>query len=382
MVDWALLQKLENQSRQQHERFDTHLSGDIYSVPIRPGLSEGEQKDAEFWQPFRRGLWHVMGQPGGGKDSFVNMVAYKYKYYFGATPILDYKPCSPFGFYEFFDAQLLVEQLQAMAKKTKIDIEEMGDKGTKEEVKEKAFDRLSVEWAKENGNKFRNSVLVLNEYPRYRDKRHNNKPINILMSYIETVFRHWDILVIGIMTNKEMIDFRSFEHLTMKCTCVWNNEAHRSNVVMQPMKFIKSAGVSRASGDFSIYPVDIFKPRAMLLNNNTPLWISELGKNRLDSWVAGEITVEEMKGLVAIKLLNPNYVKGAIDMMMLLANGSPIDINILAKTCRVELASAKEIIFELARCRYIDGLGWKDLFNSKNDVALPIPKSIQKGVLL
>ena len=127
-VDWARIKERDREIRiSRPEMFDKPPEG-LYGFEVNPDLTENELDDAFFWKDYMRGVWLVTGPPGSGKDVLVNMVAYKMKHFFGLTPILDYKPCAPFGYYEFFDTKLFVTEVQKIANAAKVQVHDSQNK--------------------------------------------------------------------------------------------------------------------------------------------------------------------------------------------------------------------------------------------------------------
>lgn len=260
-VDWARIKERDREIRiNRPEMFDKPPEG-LYGFELNPDLTELELDDAFFWKDFMRGIWLITGPPGSGKDVLANMVAKKMKHYFGKTPLLDYRPCEPFGYYEFFDTILFVAEVQKMAKAAKVQIHDSRNENESYEF----IEDVAKKWAEDNRKLLRNATLVLNELPRYREKRHPHKPINILLSHLDTIWRHLGILIIGIATRTEYLDQRVFKELTMEVRCTWLKSIPDAFLAMlYPRKFVQATGVTEIIGTPTPLIIDIAKPRDML----------------------------------------------------------------------------------------------------------------------
>ena len=260
-VDWARIRERDKEIRlERPEMFDKPPEG-LYGFEVNPDLTESELDDAFFWKDYMRGVWLVTGPPGSGKDVLVNMVAYKMKHFFGLTPILDYKPCAPFGYYEFFDTKLFVTEVQKIANAAKVQVHDSQNKDESYNL----IEDMALKWAEDNRKLLRNSVLVLNEFPRYMEKRRPHKPITILLSHLFTIWRHLGILIIGVATRTDYLDQRAFKELSMEVRCTWLASMPDTFMAMlYPRKFVQATGVTEIIGMPTPLIIDIAKPRDML----------------------------------------------------------------------------------------------------------------------
>ena len=164
-------------------------------VQFADGLTPNEKEQATKLYNLFNELWGVcivVGDPGTGKDTFGNYLAYTIKRYFPWKRILrDEKPRRLFGEYAgLFNEQVLSEDLKRMREVAK------GVGITKvDEVMEKAAD----EWvAKEGSVLLKNSVLYLTEFWKYVYNREPHSPMNKTMGGIHKMKRHLDLSLIHI----------------------------------------------------------------------------------------------------------------------------------------------------------------------------------------
>lgn len=257
-ADFDKLKELDDLWRTSKPEMFDKAPDNLYGTILNPDLTEEEIEDAMFWKKYQRGIWLIVSPPGSGKDAIANMVAYKMKYYFGKTPLLDYKPCAPFGYYEFLDTRKIVEELDKMSVGTKAKAKTLKEQ-------EELADDVSRDWLIGRQHMFRHSTVVLNEFPRYMEKRRNGSPMGILLSHLFTIWRHLDVLIIGIATSERYLDQRAFEELTAKVHCSWSMTRKMTTLVfINPVKFVESSGVLVKSGLPDILVVNIEKPQTIL----------------------------------------------------------------------------------------------------------------------
>ena len=111
-INWAEIRTMDDVvalGPEQLYDYTPEETGNYYKVQVRKGLTPHEKEDAIFWSQFTRGLMLLTGPPGSGKGLFMNMAAWKMKYYFMRTAIFVYKPRVFFGEYVPFNKEMIVE---------------------------------------------------------------------------------------------------------------------------------------------------------------------------------------------------------------------------------------------------------------------------------
>jgi len=227
--------------------------------PIREGISRREQKEAEFLRTMTRGVMLVTGQPGSGKDLFGVSMAWLNKYYFGRRILLDFIPKRAFGEYTLFNAKVMMQEIEKMARLSGVD--NIGDKKQSE-----AVDDISKKWVENNEVLLKGSVLYLGELKRYCYNRNPHNPFNKFIGSICTVWRHLDLLVIGTHVQKHEIDRYSFlEYVTHWGKCSWSlTRPNTTDVTITRGAFIGAGGVYDVTAKPVILHVDGDKPRDIL----------------------------------------------------------------------------------------------------------------------
>lgn len=290
MTDWNKLEYLE--SLAQYECvFDNPpdtVEGGMYNDVINPKILNGEFsdeviEDVMFWKNMQRGKWITTGPAGSGKGVLLNMVAYKMKTYFGRTPILDYPPAKLFGYYEFINDEVFVNKLESMNEMIEGEIHAELKRTKGGETSSRLIEQASEEFLKTQGKTFfQHCVLVLDEYKRYRDKRHPHNPMNMLLSNIDVFWRHLDMLMLCATTDRTYLDARAFKDMSAEVRCTWlgnpfdvvyEMEAGGKTMEWEPMlslstlypsKFIDNTEVIVQTGKPIILKVDAAEPREIL----------------------------------------------------------------------------------------------------------------------
>ena len=237
----------------------------LSDFPVRPDLGYRDRKEAEFLRTIARGVMLVTGQPGSGKDLFGASLAWLNKYYFGRRILLDFIPKRAFGKYTLFNAKVMMQEIEKMAKLAGTDYITT-DKGKQKEQSEFVED-ISKKWVEGQGEVLlKGSVLYLSELKRYCYNRNPHNPFNKLIGSICTVWRHLDLLVIGTHVQKHEIDQYSFlEYVTHWAKCSWSlTRPHTADVVVTRGAFIGANAVYDVTAKPVVLHVDGNKPRNIL----------------------------------------------------------------------------------------------------------------------
>lgn len=231
---------------------------------LREGLSWKAKKEAEFLYSIARGVMLVTGQPGSGKDLFGISLAAMNKYYFNRRILLDFLPRRAFGEYTLFNAQVMMEEINRMAKAAGVEKFEKGkDKKERDEIAE----YLGKQWVEEEGEiLLKGGFLYLSELRRYCYNRNPHNPFNKFIGSICSVWRHLDLLVLGTYINRHEIDQYSFlSHVTHWAKCSWSLvRPHTTDVRISRGAFIGANNVYNVEGKDIILHVDGSAPRRFL----------------------------------------------------------------------------------------------------------------------
>lgn len=273
-----LLQQLESgkpQEDRSHMYDDSPEEDDIYKMVINPNLQEWETEEARMLAPFSRGLMIITGYPGSGKGVFANVFAWKMRRYFGKKVVLDYRPRELFdyvrneqgilvpnvwpkeNYYYRFDERVLDEELSKVQDVAK---------GSKT-AKTVAMKAQSNSWLTEHGIvKFQNAVMVLDEFWRYMHNRRPMSPIGITIGGIIKIFRHLDLLLIGVAPRQDELDEKAcLTYVTHEVRCEWMSSRENTTIAhIHPVRFVSNRGVMENTGKPFHFKVDGGLPRPSL----------------------------------------------------------------------------------------------------------------------
>ena len=191
---------------------------DDTGIRLTKGLSVQERKQATKLYRYFNDLWGlciIRGEPGAGKDTFLNWFLSTCKRYYPGKRILrDEKPRLLFGKYDglFNEEQIKddLTQMRAVAKGVAI--------SQLDAVLEKAADK----WAKSERAKvlLQDSVVGLTEYWKYVYNREHNTPMNKTMGGIHKMGRHFNTLIVGCTQLESDLDKKTCKpFINWRVTC-------------------------------------------------------------------------------------------------------------------------------------------------------------------
>lgn len=237
---------------------------DLDDFPLRNGLSYKARREAEFLYTIARGVMLITGQPGSGKDLFGIGLSAMNKYYFNRKILLDFIPKRAFGEYTLFNARVMMDEINKMARQAGVEgFEEGKDNKEKEDIAED----LGKKWVENEGETIlKGSVLYLSELKRYCYNRNPHNPFNKFIGSICTVWRHLDLLILGTHVQKHEIDQYSYlAYVSHWAKCSWSiSQPDTSDVKINRGAFIGASNVYNVEGKPIIMHVDGAKPRAFL----------------------------------------------------------------------------------------------------------------------
>ena len=204
---------------------------DMEDFPLREGLSWRLRRDAEIIRSIGRGTMLIHGDRGSGKDLFGIAVDYMNKYYFNRPVLLDFLPKKAFGKYTLFNAQVMMREINKMAKVA-------GVEGITESEDPKEYDEFIggavSDWVLEGEGYilFKGAVIHLSELKRYCHKRNPHNRFNKFVGSLNTVVRHLDGLIVGTHTYANEIDeFTFMQYANIRANCEWSvSEPHTTRV--------------------------------------------------------------------------------------------------------------------------------------------------------
>lgn len=224
----------------QLDRYDSTPSAGrdgLYGLELNDGLTEEEMKIAPMYALFRNGLLIVTGDCGSGKGVFSNHLSWRTRRFFrNRKVLLDYlpKPTFDYGFepnpfflfnWEFLQSQISSMAVQSGTVKLQTNIKTIDEKEKLSGDAKEAYALAVEQWRKKNEVLMQNCVMVLDEFKRYVHNRQPTSKINITFGNIISVWRHLNMLILGMCPNIDEIDYNSAKfYMTHHVKCSWMQE--------------------------------------------------------------------------------------------------------------------------------------------------------------
>ncbi len=241
---------------------------EFYEVKYMPGLSEAELDEALDISKMMRGVMVVSGAIGSGKGVFSTWLAWKMRTYFGKRVLLDFKPRRLFGEYTYFNEARFISELAKMSVVATGEIPKEGILKEMSTAKQKAMVKeLTKEWMSSQGQvMLQNSVIVLDEFWRYMDKRRPHNPMGLLLGGLLKLWRHLDALIIGITPRiGELDEKRCIPYLTHEVRCSWAKTVRDTAICrVIPIVDISNDGVVQYGGKSKKWWINGRTPRERL----------------------------------------------------------------------------------------------------------------------
>jgi len=330
---------------------------DDTGIKLTKGLSEQERKQATLIYRLFNGLWGlciVRGDPGAGKDTFLNWFLLTCKRFFPDKRILrDEKPRKLFGSYAgLFNENQVKKDLDQMRKVAKGVSDDSG--GSRFDGSYMAALETAAEgWANSERAKvlLQSSVVGLSEYHKYVYNREPHKPINKTMGAIHKMGRHFDALVVGNTQLESDLDKRTCKpFVNWRVTCTRSQrDTTRYTFILEKVKYDRRMDMIIPIGRPFAIPVDAGKPR------------SYIGDGKIvikKAWYRPE-TPEEAIVLEAIKA-GLNTYEGLVAFMESAGDMSEFEV----------LSTLKDLCLNLMPRKRYKGVLWYPcvyhIFNSKS----------------
>jgi hypothetical protein len=258
-------------------------SNGLYGLELNEGLTDSEVTMAEFLAPFIRGVMIVHGQPGCGKGVVGTYLAWQGRRLFKKNDklkniLLDYKPKKWFDYsynsdnrFKLFDAEFMINQINIMAEKIGANIKKTEEIDLNED-EISSLTNATKSWAKKSVL-FDFSILELDELKRYCHNRRPHNPFGIMIGNIVSVWRHLDMLVLGMCPNINEIDVNNFlRYVTHEVEPGWCTARNRpswedrtrsdtTKCVIRAKTHIGTDGVIKFASKGVVLYVDGGKPR-------------------------------------------------------------------------------------------------------------------------
>ncbi len=245
---------------------------DDKGIQVAAGLSEQEKRQAATLYRLFNELWGlciVRGDPGAGKDTFLNWLLYTLKRYFPQKRILrDEKPRKLFGSYAgLFNEERIREDLKRMREFAKSARKKAGGQqfdGSYTDALEKAAD----EWAGSDGASvlLHDSIVGLTEYHKYVYNREPHNPMNKTMGGIHKVGRHLNALIVGCTQLESDLDRKTCKpFINWRVTCSRSaRDSTRYIFFIEKVKYDKRLDILTPIGRPFAIPVDAGRPRRFI----------------------------------------------------------------------------------------------------------------------
>jgi len=216
------------------------------------------------WRRFYHGVFMVTGKPGSGKGLFTIVLMTKMKRLFGRRVMLDFKPREGFGPYIPFNENILYGELDKMTELATIGKKASSTDpiGRIDRMKKEDKITLAQHWMSSHGEVFmQGAAMGLDELKRYLHNRRGNNPMGILIGHIVTIYRHLDLLFVGMAPQEREIDAISFlPYVTHRVRCSQGMDGKTYCDVYQSV-WVNSSRVLEVRGKPFRIRIDGGKPR-------------------------------------------------------------------------------------------------------------------------
>lgn len=237
---------------------------DDTGIKLAPGLSDQERKQATLIYRLFNGLWGlciVRGDPGSGKDTFLNWFLYTCKRFFPGKRILrDERPRKLFGPYAgLFNEERIKEDLDRMRSIAT---------GVGAVQIDNAMERAADRWVNSERAKvlLQGSIVGITEYWKWVYSREPHKPINKTMGAIHKMSRHFDTLIIGNTQLESDLDKKTCKpFINWRVTCTRSQrDTSRYTFILERVKYDRRMDLIVPIGRPFAIPVDAGKPRSYI----------------------------------------------------------------------------------------------------------------------
>ena len=237
---------------------------DDTGIRLAKGLSEQERRQATLLYRIFNELWGlciIRGDPGAGKDTFLNWFLFTCKRFFPGKRILrDEKPRKLFGEYAgLFNEEQIRDDLKQMR-----DVATGVSAVQMDAVMEQAADK----WANSERAKvlLQDSVVGLTEYWKYVYNREPHKPINKTLGAIHKMGRHFNTLIVGCTQLESDLDKKTCKpFVNWRVSCVRSKaDSTRYTFILEKVKYDRRMDMIIPIGRPFAIPVDAGKPRSYI----------------------------------------------------------------------------------------------------------------------
>lgn len=240
----------------------------LYGFSLNDGLTAQEIELAKIYSPLSRGMMIVCGEPGMGKTVFAAHLAWQIRRMFkGKKALLDWRPRPLFDLgsesnrYVMFDDYFLLSEMDKMAKEAGVKITDKDN--DKDEARKEVTKEVAKHLISKNKVLLQNGVWEMDEFKRYMYNRRPTAKINMTTGMIISMWRHLDLLILGMCPNMDEIDYNACQYyLTHIIKMSAASDGHRYFADYYKKQHVTTKGVVNIEGKTQRIVVDGAKPLA------------------------------------------------------------------------------------------------------------------------
>jgi hypothetical protein len=222
----------------------------LYGLKPNDGLLMSEMVMASSLALLSRGVMIVHGKPGCGKGVFGAYMGWKLRRFFKNKKVmLDYLPRRIFDYgredkYLYFSPQFMMNEIDKMAVELNVNLKQTLEPETKLNKKDSdTVSYLAKKWREKNERLLKSGVLELDELKRYLYNRNPNNKLGKMIGNVVSVWRHLDLLVLGMCPNIQEIDKNNFlAYVTHEVKPEWCKT--RRNTTLCRIRRLANVGVN------------------------------------------------------------------------------------------------------------------------------------------
>ncbi len=234
---------------------------DDTGIRLTRGLSDRDRRQATLLYRLFNGLWGlciIRGDPGTGKDTFLNWFLFTCKRFFPDKRILrDERPRKLFGSYAgLFNEERIKEDLDQLRASVR---------GVSISQVDTVLDTVADAWARSDRAKvlLQDSIVGLTEFWKYVYNREPHNPMNKTMGGIHKMKRHFNTLIMGCTQLESDLDKKTCKpFIDWRVTCTRSQrDTTRYTFILEKVKYDKRMDLIIPTGRQFAIPVDAGKPR-------------------------------------------------------------------------------------------------------------------------
>lgn len=277
-----MVTNLRIKETEEYSQDDNIIAEDLYDetagyeddtgIILSAGLTMQERKQAVLIYRLFNELWGlciIRGDPGAGKDTFLNWFLHTCKRYYPVKRVLrDEKPRKLFGPYDgLFNEERIKDDLDQMRTVAKGVRKETGGSRFDGSYME-ALEQAAEKWANSERAKvlLQDSIVGLTEFWKYVYNREPHNPMNKTMGGIHKMKRHFNTLIVGCTQLESDLDKKTCKpFIDWRVTCARSQrDTSRYSFILEKVKYDKRMDlIVPVSRPYAI-PLDAGKPRTYI----------------------------------------------------------------------------------------------------------------------